>query len=149
MSLVSRHIAALFGGVSQQPQTLRRGDQGEAQVNALSTVQEGLKKRPPFQHIAKVTTADLSTAYVHPINRDVSERYVVVVTDGDLKVYDANTGVEKTVNFPVGKTYLDVVGNANATFALVSVADYTFVVNKEKVVATQTTPTTTPVNFND
>lgn len=149
MSLVSRHIPALFNGVSQQPATLRQPAQGEAQVNCYATVAEGLKKRPPFEHVALVTATDISTAFVHTINRDVGERYVVIVTDGDLKVYDANTGAEKTVNFPVGKAYLDVVGNANASFALVSIADYTFVVNKEKVVATKTAPTTTPVNYND
>ena len=147
--LRTRHIPALFNGVSQQPATLRQPAQGEAQVNCYGTVAEGLKKRAPFEHVAVVTTADISTAFVHPINRDVSERYVVVVTDGDLKVYDANTGAEKTVTFPTGKAYLDVVGNANASFALVSIADYTFVVNKEKVIATKTSPTTTPTNYND
>lgn len=149
MSLVSRHIPALFNGISQQPATLRQPAQGEAQVNCYATVADGLKKRPPFEHSSLVTAVDISTAFVHTINRDVTERYVVVVTDGDLKVYDADTGAEKTVLFPQGKLYLDVVGNANSSFALVSIADYTFVVNKEKVVATKTSPTTTPLYYND
>lgn len=148
-SLVSRHIPALFNGVSQQNPTLRQPSQGEAQVNMYGTVMDGLRKRPPFQHIAQVTTADISTAHVHTINRDVSERYVVVVTDGDLKVYDADTGAEKTVAFPTGKGYLTVVGggNANVSFSLDSIADYTFVVNKTKVTATKTSPTSTPTYY--
>jgi hypothetical protein len=150
-SLVSRHIPALFNGVSQQNPTLRQAAQGEAQVNMYGTVQDGLRKRPPFQHIAKVTTADWSTAFVHPINRDVSERYIVVVTDGDLKVFDANDGTEKTVNFPTGKGYLTIVGGGNAedSFAMDSIADYSFVVNKTVVTATKTAPTTTPTNYAD
>lgn len=148
MSLVSRQIPALFNGVSQQPPTLRQAAQGEAQINCYATVAEGLKKRPPFEHIAKVTDTDISTAHVHTINRDTANRFVVVITDGDLKVYDANTGAEKTVNFPQGKTYLDVVGDANATFSLVSIADYTFVVNKEKKIQTKITPTSTPPAYN-
>lgn len=149
MTLVSRQIPALFGGVSQQPQTLRQPSQAATQLNCYGTVADGLKKRPSFNHIAKVTSADISTAYVHTINRDVAERYVVVVTDGDLKVYDAIDGSEQTVNFPIGKAYLDVLGNANATFSIVSIADYSFVVNKEKAIGTRTSATTTPVAYNN
>ncbi len=59
----------------------------------------------------------------------------MVVTDGDLQVFDT-AGVEKTVNFPEGATYLSTVGSATAaeSFALVSIADYTFVVNKNVAV---------------
>ena len=150
-ALVSRHIPSLFNGVSQQNPTLRQASQGEAQINMYGTVMDGLRKRPPSQHIALVTASDISSAFVHTINRDTTERYVVVVTDGDLKVYDANDGTEKTVAFPTGKGYLSVVGggDASASFALDSVADYTFVVNKTVVTATQTAPTTTPTNYND
>jgi len=150
-ALISRQIPALYNGVSQQNPTLRQASQGEAQVNQYGTVMDGLRKRPPSEHIAEVTSSDISTAFVHTINRDTSERYIVVLTDGDLKVYDALTGVEKTVNFPTGKGYLSIVGggDANASFALDSIADYTFVVNKTLAVATQTSPTTTPTNYAD
>ncbi len=148
-ALVSRHIPALFNGVSQQNPTMRQPSQAEAQVNMLGTVQDGLRKRPPAQHIAKVTASDWSTAHVHAINRDVSERYIVVVTDGDLKVFDAADGTEKTVNFPNGKTYLTVVGGGDAadSFVIDSIADYSFVVNKTVVTATKTAPTSTPTGY--
>jgi len=98
-----------------------------------------------------VTTDDWSDALVHTINRDVSERYLVIVTDGDLKVFDAETGVEKTVNFPVGKTYLDVIGGGTAedSFSIASIADYSFIVNKTVVTATKTSETVTPPNYDD
>jgi len=148
-ALVSRHIPALYNGVSQQNPTLRQPSQSEAQVNMYGTVQDGLRKRPPFQHLAAVTTDDWSTAHVHTINRDVSERYLVVVTDGDLKVFDAATGSEKTVAFPTGKGYLSVVGGGDAedSFAIASIADYSFVVNKTVVCATKTAPTATPTYY--
>jgi hypothetical protein len=115
------------------------------------TVHDGLRKRPPFQHLAEVSTADWSDAHVHTINRDVTERYLVVVTDGDLKVFDADTGAEKTVNFPNGKTYLTIVGGgtAEASFRIDSIADYSFVVNNTVVTATKTAPTTTPTGYAD
>ena len=150
-ALVSRHIPALYNGVSQQNPTLRQPSQAEGQINMYGTVQDGLRKRPPFQHLAQVTTADWSTAHVHTINRDTSERYIVVVTDGDLKVFDAETGVEKTVAFPTGKGYLTIVGAGNAedSFSIDSIADYSFVVNKTVVTATKTAPTTTPTYYAD
>lgn len=149
--LVSRHIPALYNGVSQQNPTLRQPSQAEGQVNMYGTVQDGLRKRPPFQHLAKVTTDDWSNAHVHTINRDVSERYLVVVTDGDLKVFDATTGAAKTVAFPTGKTYLDIIGGGEAedSFSITSIADYSFVVNKTKVIATKTSPSSTPPNYAD
>lgn len=148
-NLVSRNIPALFNGVSQQPATLRQAAQGEAQVNCYATVAEGLKKRPPFEHVALVTAVDISTAHVHTINRDVTSRYVAVITNGDLKVYDAVTGVEQTVTFPLGKAYLSVTGDANAAFAVVSIADYSFVVNKERVVATKVSSDIPPAGFTE
>ena len=142
MSLITQQIPALFNGVSQQPATLRLPSQGEAQVNGYSTVADGLRKRPPMQHVAKPSGSNWSTAFIHTINRDVTERYIVVITDGDLQVFDT-AGTPKTVAFPEGKTYLNVVGGGTAdqSFACVSVADYTFIVNKTKVVAMATAGT--------
>ncbi len=149
-SLVSRHIPALFNGVSQQNPTLRQPSQATAQVNCHGTVMDGLRKRPPFQHVARVTETDITDAFIHTINRDVTERYVVVVTDGDLKVYNADTGEAELVTFPTGKAYLALNGGiANSSFALDSVADYTFVVNKTLVTATKPTPTTPPAGHEE
>lgn len=129
--LISQQIPALYNGVSQQPPTIRLASQCEAQENAWGTVVDGLRKRPPTLHSRRITTADLSSAYLHQINRDSAERYLVVVTNGDLKVYDMD-GNEKAVSFPGGKGYLALPqgSTAEASFSLVTVADYTFVVNK-------------------
>jgi hypothetical protein len=148
MRLVTRQIPALFNGVSQQPPTLRLPSQAEAVINAYPTVVDGVRKRPASEHIAKISAADYSSAHVHLINRDVTERYIVVVSDGDLKVYDT-AGNEKTVSFPEGKAYLDIPAEstANESFALVSIADYSFVINKTVTVATKLAPTSTPTGF--
>jgi len=73
----------------------------------------------------------------------------VVVTDGDLKVFDADTGAEKTVAFPTGKGYLAIVGGGEAevSFNIDSIADYSFVVNNTIVTATKTAPTSTPTYY--
>jgi len=132
MSLISSSIPNFVNGVSQQPFTLRLSSQGELQENALSTVSQGLKKRPPTQHLKKIQSTPLGNCFIHTINRDNTERYVTVITNGDLKVYDL-AGNEKTVAFPNGKSYLSAT-TPSLSFSSVTVADFTFIVNKTKVV---------------
>lgn len=127
-ALISSSIPNFVNGVSQQPFTLRLGTQGEAQENGLSTVSQGLKKRPPSQHLKKIQSSPLGNCFIHTINRDSTERYVAVITNGDLKVYDI-AGNEKTVAFPNGKGYLSS-SSPSTSFSAVTVADYTFLVNK-------------------
>lgn len=130
-----------MNGVSQQPFTLRLSSQAQLQENGLSTTSQGLKKRPPTKHLKKIISGTLGNAYIHTINRDENERYVVVVTNGDLRVYDLQ-GNQKTVNFPSGKDYLTATDPTNS-FRAVTVADYTFMVNKSVTVTTGTTTSST------
>lgn len=145
MPLVSSSIANLVNGVSQQPYTLRLASQAEIQENGLSTVAQGLKKRPPTKHIKKISEPLTSSSYIHTINRDENERYVVFMTNGDLKVYDTS-GNEKTVNFPQGKSYLSS-GAPSVDFRAVTVADYTFILNRS--VAVQESGVLSPTRPNE
>lgn len=126
--LINKAIPNLFQGVSQQPVSLRLNTQAELQENALSSIVEGLKKRPPTTHVAKLSNLSYSGVQVHTIARDANEKYVVIISNGDLKVYDIN-GVEKTVNFPKGKTYLNNASPATG-FACTTIADHTLISNK-------------------
>jgi hypothetical protein len=139
--LISSSIPNFVNGVSQQPFTLRLNSQGEVQENGLSTVSQGLKKRPPTQHLKKIQSTPLGNCFIHTINRDATERYVAVVTNGDLKVYGID-GTEKTVAFPDGKSYLSAT-TPSTSFSAVTVADYTFFVNKNKVITKDSTTTST------
>lgn len=127
MPLVSTSIPNMVNGVSQQPAALRLASQAEYQKNAYSSVVEGLRKRPPTSFVAKISEGVLGPAYVHTINRDVSERYIVIIQDSDLKVFDLD-GNEKSVSFPNGKGYLSASDPASS-FRAITVADYTFIVN--------------------
>ena len=133
MALITRSIPNLIGGVSQQPETLRLENQATEQVNGLSNVVEGLKKRPPTQHIAKLSSDDLSNAFIHTINRDTTERYVVVITDGAIKVYDID-GTEKTVVKQTNVTNYLSSSNPRQDFRALTVNDYTYILNRTKTV---------------
>ena len=136
MSLITQEIKNLVAGVSQQPAILRHPEQLEQQLNGFSSEAAGLQKRPPSIHIANLglTIADTDKPLVHFINRDASEKYVVILTSNDLVVYDL-AGNKKTVKFEGNaKKYLTNTQPRQALRCL-TIADYTFIVNRNKVVA--------------
>lgn len=137
MAFVNRSIPNLYNGVSQQPPSLRLTSQASEQINGLSSVVFGLSKRPNTSHVAKLSTATLEDSFVHTIKRSKDEVFKVLITNGSLKVYDI-TGVEQTVSFPDGTAYLNATSPID-DFACVTVADYTFIVNKTIVVEKDTT----------
>lgn len=104
----------------------------EEVVNCSLSVVDGISKRPPAEHIANLDVTGLTDAKLHVINRDTQHRYIVVITDGDLRVFDLQ-GNEKTVSFPSGKAYLESAA-ARKGFACVTVADFTFIINKNVTV---------------
>ncbi len=141
MTIVSTTIPNLVNGVSQQPYALRLPSQCEEQINGFSSVVDGLRKRPPTRHVARILTTPTTGAYTHMIIRDAVERYTVVITNGNLRVFRMN-GSEVVVNFPNGKAYLNAA-NPKTAFGSVTVADYTFILNKTVKVASATPVTPT------
>lgn len=137
--LISTSIPNLLNGVSQQPDTIRLPNQAEIQENGLSDVVYGLGKRPPTIHVAKLNSDTFENSKVHFINRDSTERYTVLINNGSIKVYDLN-GNAKTVVAP-SLTYLTTT-NPLQDINLVTVADYTFIVNKTITVAKSGTTST-------
>jgi hypothetical protein len=146
MALISQSIPNLINGVSQQPPSLRLATQAEVQENALSSVVTGLSKRPSSEHIADLgTISNLDKAFIHTIRRDENEFYSMVVdTAGAIRVFDKD-GVSKTVTNNAA-SYLTGLTDPSLELAAVSIADVTFIVNKNTVVAqgTTTSPTRTP-----
>lgn len=128
--LIEKPIPNLINGVSQQPSGIRLPSQCEEQVNALSSVVYGLQKRPGTQHLARILDKSLTGSFVHTINRDKWEKYVVVIINGDIKVFDLK-GRERSVLKPNGTDYLQA-HDATTAFSAVTVADHTFIVNKTR-----------------
>ena len=135
MPLVTSTIPNLINGVSQQPAALRLASQAEQVVNCMSSPVEGLKKRPPAQHIKKLFSGSAGTGrpFVHVVDRDGTIRYMVLIQDNNIRVFDLD-GTEKTVNKPNGTSYLDITGEPSKQFRVASVADYSFILSREKTV---------------
>jgi len=78
--------------------------------------------------------------FTHITSRDIDERYLVLIRQGDLRVYDALTGLSNVVEFPDGKDYLTLpVGtDGESGFRAVTIADTTILVNRHKTPLTDT-----------
>tara|TARA_Y100001973_G_scaffold10251_2_gene13931 strand:+ start:4292 stop:7549 length:3258 start_codon:yes stop_codon:yes gene_type:complete len=93
MALVSSTIPNLINGVSQQPPEIRLPSQCEVQENGISSVVNGLEKRPGTEHVKKLDVASISGAFIHTIQRDEDESYTLVVgadssNNEFMKIYD-------------------------------------------------------------
>ena len=138
MALISQSIKNLKGGISQQPDILRYPDQGSRQVNGWSSETEGLQKRPPLVFLKTLgNNGALGQApYIHLINRDEREQYYAVFTGSGIRVFDL-AGNEKQVRYPNGSNYIKTANPRN-DLRMVTVADYTFIVNRNVVVQKNT-----------
>lgn len=135
----NRPIPALYQGVSQQPPAQRALEQCDRLENGYPTVADGVRKRPPTQYIAKLTSGTPANAKVHQYSRGDGEAYTIVVYEsGSVNVWDRNTGAAKTVTVAgdAGITAYVTSANAMDDLGMLTVADTTFIWNRSKVTAT-------------
>ena len=152
MPLITEQISNLINGVSQQPPSLRLASQCEVQENGMVTIAEGLKKRPPLEHVAKITNKTDTDAKVHFIDRSETERFVLVLasdqfdaafssdfTGTQIELTDLS-GNSQSISGDTGDALTYITTNdARDNLRLFTVADYTFVLNKSKTVAKSST----------
>lgn len=143
MPLVSKSIPNLLNGVSQQSPIVRRESQLDEQINAISHPIIGTGKRPPTHHVAKLLNSVPARTFRHTISRDTEERYIVLIADGQIVVYDIVNDTFPTVSYPNGTGYLADAGNG---FSAVTAKDVTFIANRNTTVSMlpATTPTRLP-----
>ena len=127
MSVISKSIPTLLRGISQSSDALKQGDHADIQDNADSNPVLGLTKRSGSQFLASVGSSTLGNVHIQTINRDASEQYIAIFSNGNVKVYELD-GTEKTVTKPDGTAYLNT-SNPRSVMKTVTIADFTFVVN--------------------
>tara|TARA_R100001463_G_scaffold1188_5_gene5068 strand:+ start:962 stop:3955 length:2994 start_codon:yes stop_codon:yes gene_type:complete len=149
MSLVSSTIPNLINGVSQQPPEIRLPSQCEIQENGISSVVNGLEKRPGTEHVKKLDVASISGAFIHTIQRDEDESYTLVVgadssNNEFMKIYDRSGNsmpIKTSAYADVGTsdlTYFDGLTNHSENIVATTVADNTFIINRQKTVSEAT-----------
>ena len=139
--LVTDQIPSLFNGISQQPAELRLPSQCEDQTNCHATVARGLRKRPPFVHLSKISnnTSWLDSVYKfqtsNALYKIIDNRYgtfIVAVRNGVIEVWDLADGSSKTVRIATDAAYLTIPTDEKGRdlFDMVNIGDYSFIVNK-------------------
>lgn len=142
MPQVSGYIPNLVNGVSQQAPALRLPSQCEQQENFYPTLVDGLVKRPRTDWLAKLIPDFDPSSFVQFILRDQQEKYVLVIErDGTIRVFGLD-GTEYVVN-NTASDYLTGTTDTQHELRALTIADYTFIVNKNVEVAakTATSPT--------
>ena len=87
-------------------------------------------------YLAKLFTGSAGTnrPFIHMVDRDGTVQYMIIIMDGSIKVCDLD-GTIYTPSAPDGLTYIDVDGTPSEQIRVASIADYTFIVNREKTVS--------------
>ncbi len=139
MPLLTTSVPNLVQGVSQQPDNLRHPGQAENQVNAISSVVDGLTKRPNTSHVADMGTNGL-TGKTHLFNRDSTNKHAFLFThntsSASVEAKNLLTGADVPVSISSGaQIYLNSATAPQSHLRALTVADYTFVANTEKTVA--------------
>lgn len=132
---VTQEIPPLVQGMSQQAAELRNPSALDLQVNAVSDPVHGMGKRPGTQHVRKLSgLAANRESFVHWIERDANERYVLVFDGDELKAFDLNG-----VGYPVIQTDTSAVGYLSSVqprrvVNALTVSDRTYLSSQEETV---------------
>jgi hypothetical protein len=135
MAAISQKIGNLIGGVSQQPDTNKFNGQLRICDNYYPDAATGLTKRPGLKGIGKLANAVDDGTWFH-IFRDNNEKYIFQFSKaGALKVWDATTGIQQTVNSVAAESITYATHTSFADLETLQINDYVFVLNRTKVVA--------------
>jgi len=118
--LVEGRLSSLFGGVSRQPDAVRRAEQVNSADNVLLSVTTGgFEKRPATQYIADCSSyLDATADYAfHSIDRDAAEQYFVLVDHSapDIFVINTLTGAQVTVDVEDSTRYFAIENSSMGT----------------------------------
>ncbi len=136
-------IPNLIQGVSLQPDAQRDPSQGAIQINGVSSIAEGLRKRDSSRTLAKVSATPFGDAFFHTILRDQKEEYIAVITDTGIQVFDLAGNPINVVEDSGAYSYLSGITDARQQIRAVTIADYTWITNT--TTATAMDPATAPV----
>ena len=135
MAAISQKITNIIGGVSQQPDTIKVGNQLRICDNYYPDVATGLTKRPGLRGISKLANAVADGTWF-TIFRDDEEKYIVQFSKaGALKIWSASNGVQQTVNAVAAESTTYATHTKADDLQTLQINDYIFVLNRNKTVA--------------
>ena len=146
MASITQTIPNYNSGISQQPDEVKRPGQLVTAKNVMPDLVQGLMKRPGGKLISSLTDGSNNSVtngrWFH-YYRDENEQYIgQISTAGVLKMWSCIDGSEKTVTYDSGTssaltTYLSHSNDED--LQTLTLNDYTYVVNRTKTVAMDST----------
>ena len=151
MPAITQLISPYTGGVSSQPDELKRNGQVTQLTNGLTDPTYGLMKRPGLQYFSVLDNidagTDLTNAYWFFINRDADEAYFGAITEGNVQIWNglpdvSGNFIKATVTYSddggAFDLYADVTGvktsNREPNYDVLTVQDRTYIVNRNFIV---------------
>jgi len=164
MASIKQSIASYTGGISQQPDQLKKPGQVKDVVNAIPDLIHGLYKRPGSKRVGTSKLANVYYDASHATNKHGSffhyhrseeeGSYIGQINDdGNVRIWKAegnNPGAEQTVTYGTGgatavKAYLATTDPENLQYLTLN--DTTFVTNRSQVVAVTGTTAARPDQY--
>ena len=136
---VNQTIPSLINGVSQQSPELRHATTVDEMVNCTISMTEGTRRRNSIEYMA-VDNNIGDNPFIHSYERgDGTESYLIAIGDGFWRVYNTDGDLQDYGTH----SYLDLPAGAkpSESFAVVTVGDTTFVVNRTKTVTESSSKT--------
>ena len=148
MANVTQTIPNLTQGISQQPDEYKVPGQVTDMINALPDVTQGLLKRPAGKFVASLsdgTNNSFTTGKWFHYYRDENEQYIGQVIrrtghadDGKIRMWDCQTGAEKTVVNGIGN--FDYLKHTNdEDLQTLTLNDFTYINNRSITAEMDTT----------
>ena len=162
MAGITQTIPSYMGGISEQPDQLKRPGQVKNIINGIPDVTQGLYKRPGASRVGstKLPNVQSNGSWFH-YYRDESEGAYIgqVASDGKVRVWKCSDGTEVDVEYDTaGQSYSGgdsdhtsitsylTPSSATATedIQALTINDTTFLNNRTKTVATTGTTAAAP-----
>lgn len=139
MSAISGGIPNLIGGISQQPPDIRPLNTAAALKNTVSSTATGLQTRPGGSTVATIPIPRAGgTIAQHVINKG-SGRFLVTATQNNITVTNLITGAQEPVFIQGSAAAYLADLDAQDSLGFVTVADTTFVFNRNRTVGVSNT----------
>ena len=146
MAAVTQLISTYTGGVSTQPDVKKLSGQVREADNCFADPTFGMTKRSGSRYLANLAdTPALKDAKWFFILRDNREAYIGCIVDGDIRIWNAITTVEASVDVSAGSAY---IANSTTTidryaFDVLTIQDVSIITNKMTDVDALATPSWT------
>lgn len=132
MTHIRGSIPSMVGGVSQQDASIRLPTQLSECINGFLSPARGAGPRPPARFVDTLGSDIPANAFFYSIHRDAREKYLVVIYDRTIRVFNHETGHEYyVISDPDALPYLDTLDDPWRSLHGCTVYDTTVLVNRD------------------